>query len=218
MAFERRQVRRGDEPLRLVVEADASRRRRQPLDERPRERRERPDPLGERVGDVGVVAAEELVAALARERDLDVLRGELRDEVGRQRRRVGERLVERCRERRQEQRGVGLQHELAVVCAVPRRDGARARELVERRVLEADRERPHGSGRLLRRERRERAGVDAARQQHADGDVRDQVGANRVAEARAALLDELGLVLVVACRQRPRPREPVEAERRRPPR
>ncbi len=213
VALERRQVRRGDEPLRLVVEACASRRRRQPLDERPRERRERPDPLGERVRDVGVVAAEELVAAFARQRDLDVLRGQLRDEVGRERRRVGERLVEGCRERGQQQRGVGLQHQLPVVCSVPRRDRARAGELVERCVLEADRERAHGSGRLLRCERRERAGVDAARQEHSDGDVGDQMGANRVAEPRAALLDELGFVLVVACRQRPRPREPVEAER-----
>ena len=56
----------------------------------------------------------------------------------------------------------------------------------------------------------ERARVDAAREEHADRHVGDQVGAHRVAEARAALLDELGLVLVVACGQRPRPREPVE--------
>ena len=114
---------------------------------------ERPDALGEQVGDVGVVAAEELVAALARERDLDVLGGELRDEVGRERRRVGERLVERCGERRQQQRRVRPQHELAMDGPVALRDGPRAGELVERRFLEADRERAHRLRRLLGRER-----------------------------------------------------------------
>ena len=116
--LERRQVRRAREPLRLVVEARLARRGRQPLDRRPRERRQRPDALGEQVGDVGVVAAEQLVAALARERDLHVLRGELRDEVGRQRGRVGERLVER--------------RPRAPAGAAPRRAGARARDAASR--------------------------------------------------------------------------------------
>ena len=149
MPLERRQVRRAREPLRLVVEARLARRRRQPLDRRPREGRQRPDALREQVGDVGVVAAEQLVAALARERDLHVLGGELGDEVGRERGRVGERLVERRRERRQEQRRVGPEHELAVVRPVARRHRARTRQLVERRLLEADRERAHGLGALL---------------------------------------------------------------------
>jgi hypothetical protein len=116
VALERRQVRAADEALRLVVEARA----RVELGSRSTsgaQARERADALGEQVGDVRVVAAEELVAALARERDLHVLRRELRDEVRRQRRRVGERLVERVGERGQEQRRVGPQHELAV--AVP---------------------------------------------------------------------------------------------------
>ena len=56
-----------------------SRRRRQPLDEWARGRCERPDSLRQQVGDVGVVAAEELVAPLAGERDLDVLGRELRE-------------------------------------------------------------------------------------------------------------------------------------------
>ncbi len=47
--------------------------RREPLDERAREARERRHPIGEQVGRVGVVAAEELVAAFAGERDLHVL-------------------------------------------------------------------------------------------------------------------------------------------------
>ena len=108
-------MRRPDETLRAVVEA------------RPRvdvgsrstigrnEPRRPPNRCGEQVGRIRVVAAEELVAALAGERDLHVLGRELRDEVRRQRGRVGERLVERVRERRKEQRRVGLQNELAML-------------------------------------------------------------------------------------------------------
>ena len=47
-----------------------------------------------RVRQVAVVAAEQLVAAVAGEHDRDVPAGDLRDVPGRDRRRVGERLVE----------------------------------------------------------------------------------------------------------------------------
>ena len=79
-------------------------------------------------------------------------------------------------------------------------------------LLEADRERAHRLRALLRRERRERAGVDAAREQHADRDVGDEVRAHRVAQPRTALLDELGLVGVVPRRQRPGPGVPLELD------
>ena len=58
--------------------------------------------------DVGLVAAEQLVAALPGEHDLDVLRGELGDQVGGQRARVRERLVEGVREDRQQRGGIRL--------------------------------------------------------------------------------------------------------------
>src|SRR5205823_1571149 len=109
-------------------------------------------------------AAEELVAALARERHLHVLGGELRDEVGRKRRRVRERLVEGVGEHRQEQRRIRLQDELTVPRPVARRDEPGARELVERALAEADRERAQRLGELARGERRKRRGVDAARE------------------------------------------------------
>jgi hypothetical protein len=83
VAFERWQLRAADEPLRLVVEARARGRGREQLDERPRQPGGAACPQRELVGDVGVVAAEELVAALAGERNLHVLRRELSDEVGR---------------------------------------------------------------------------------------------------------------------------------------
>ena len=94
VSLERRQVRPAHEALGPVVEARLARGGRQQLDERPQERGGPADPRGQPVGHVGVVAAEELVAALARERHLDVVGRELRDEVGRERRRVGEGLVE----------------------------------------------------------------------------------------------------------------------------
>src|SRR5207248_10486374 len=115
----------------------------------PRSCGERTDALREQVGRVRVVTAEELVAALAGERDLDVLRRELRDEVRRQRGRVGERLVERLGERRQEKRRVGTEDELPVTSAVPLGDESCVVQLVERSFLEADRERPQRLARLL---------------------------------------------------------------------
>ena len=73
VTLERRQVRGRGEALGPVVEAA----RRDEDGSRSIAGRSavatRPDALGEQVGDVGVVAAEELVAALARERHLDVL-------------------------------------------------------------------------------------------------------------------------------------------------
>ena len=68
VALDRRQVRAAHEALRLVVEAHLLGGARQPLDQRAQERRGPADAGREPVGDVGVVAAEELVAALAGER------------------------------------------------------------------------------------------------------------------------------------------------------
>ena len=206
-------MRAADEALRLVVEARAAGRGRQPLDQRPSKTREAAGALGEQVGDVGVVAAEELVATLAGERDLHVLGGQLRDQVGRQCGRVGERLVEGVGQRGQEQRRVGPQHELAVARAVALGDQARVGELVERALLEADRERPYRLCGLLRGERCERSGVDPAREQHTDGDVGQQVRPHGVAQPGAQLLDQLGLVVVAQLGDRDRrgPRVALEA-------
>ena len=85
VAFEWRQVCRAHEALRLVVEARSRRRRRQPLNERACQSRQSTDTRREQVGRIRVIAPEELVAPFARQRDLDVARGELRHEIGRQR-------------------------------------------------------------------------------------------------------------------------------------
>ncbi len=212
MALERRQVRGADEALGLEVEAGFRRGCRQAFDKRARRTGEAARSGRELVGDVGVVAAEELVASLAGEGDLHVLGRQLGDEVGRQGRRVAEGLVERLRERGQEQRGVGSQHELAVAGAVALGDRSRTGELVERCLLKADREGAHGLRRLLCGERGERTRVDAARQQYAHRHVGDEMCADRVAKPRTALLDQLCLVGVVARRERAGPGEAVEGD------
>ena len=85
---------------------------------------------------------------------------------------------------------------------------ARQLQLVEGALLEPDRERAHAVRALARRERGERRGVDAARQHHADRDVRDEVRAHGVAQALAQLERQLLLALgaLVAGRDRARAR------------
>jgi hypothetical protein len=160
VALERRQVSGADEALCPIVEARSPGRGREPLDERAQERRRPAGPLREQIGRVGVVAAEELVAALAGESDLDVLGRKLGDEVGRQRRRVGERLVEGVGKGWEEERGVRAEHELAMLRAVALRHEPRIGQLVEAPLLEADRKRAHGLRCFLSGERGQHRGVD----------------------------------------------------------
>ena len=82
------------------------------------------------------------------------------------------------------------------------RDGPRSVQLVVRRFLEADRKRAQCFRGFLGGERRQRAGVHTPGEEDADGNIRDQVRAHRVAQPGAAFLDELGFVLVVPCGQR----------------
>jgi hypothetical protein len=91
------------------------------------------------VGGVGLIAAEELVAALAREHHLDVAGGQPGDQVGGHRGGVGEGLVEGARELRQELRHLRRDHEFVVIGVVAPRDLSRQIELVERALPEADR-------------------------------------------------------------------------------
>ena len=100
-----------------------------------------------------------------------------------------------------------------VIGVVALGDLASARRLVERALLEADRERPQATCRLLRRERGQKRGVDTARKEDADRDVADQVRAHRVAHARPQLLAQLagGLVALFAGVHRQRPGEPFQS-------
>jgi len=83
-------------------------------------------------------------------------------------------------------------------------------KLVERALLEADRERPQRLAHLLGGERGQDRGIDAAGEQHANRDVADEMRANRVAQACPQLLDELGLLLVAELAARCRAREALQ--------
>ena len=120
-----------------------------------------------------------------------MLGGQLGDEVGGQRGRVGERLVEGLDQARQELRGVRAQHQLVVVGVEPLRHHPRPVELVERALLEPDRERPHPLVAGLRRQRGQRRGVDAAGEEHPHRHVGEQVGADGVEQPLAQLGGQL---------------------------
>ena len=109
-----------------------------------------------------------------------MLGSELRDEICRERGRVGERLVEDVRERLEEKPRLRPDEQFVMVGAVALRDAPRVGALVEAPLLEADRERVHGFCRLLRGERGQDGGVDAAREQDADGNVGEQVRADGI--------------------------------------
>jgi hypothetical protein len=141
-------------------------------------------------------------------------RGELGDEVGRERRRIGEGLVERFRELRQEVDRVRAHDQLVMVGRVPVRDQPGLLELVERALLEADREGADPVRALAGGQARERGRVDPARQQHAHRHVGDEVRADRVAEPLTKLFREL--LLAFGARavggDRPRTRIPSQAD------
>ena len=111
--------------------------------------------------DVVVVAAEELVAAFSRQRNLDVLAGELEtDTSGSQtHRRTARRRPRPCAGRSVGR--VGPQDDLVVIGRVAIGDEASGSALVEGAFLEADGERLHRPGALLRRERDDQRRIDA---------------------------------------------------------
>ena len=155
-------MRATDESLRLVVEAHLRRRTRQPLDQAAERANRRPEPRRKLIGDVRVVAAEQLVPPFARERYLHGPGGELGHQVRGEGGGIREGLIERLDHSRQEHRSVRSDHELVVVGPVTLGDEACAVELVERFLLESDRERTDGPRALLRGERGQRGRVDPA--------------------------------------------------------
>src|SRR5207302_10834161 len=95
VALEGREVAAVGEALETLLPARAPRARRDELEGRPHRRGDPPEARRQVVRNVRVVAPEELVPTLARERDFDVLRRQFRDQVGGEGRVVCERLVER---------------------------------------------------------------------------------------------------------------------------
>ena len=123
--------------------------------------------------EVAGVATERLVAADSRQRHLHVARRGLGHDVCRDRRGVGERLVERPHDRRQQRLQVGLQDLLVMVGLEAPGDEPRVRQLVvrRRRAAEAHREGGDPSRRHLAHAGDHRARVDAAGEEDAERHV-----------------------------------------------
>ena len=103
-------------------------------------------------------------------------------------------LVERGLHRGEQlARGGGLQGEDDVLGTEMARDAARGLRLVDGGAGKAERERLDRAARSARHRRRNRAAVDAARQERADRDVGEHVALDRGLHARAGRLDPLGL-------------------------
>src|SRR5205823_7016673 len=98
VAQRRRRVDAAEELFQSKVEAHVARRRRQQVENRLQGRTQRPwherEQRGGAVREEWIVAGKQLVAAVAGQRDLDVLAGELREQESGKKRRIGERLVE----------------------------------------------------------------------------------------------------------------------------
>ena len=127
------------------------------------------------VGRVALIAGERLIAAVAVERDRDVLAGHLRQVE------AGDRRRGRRTARRSGGRSVGRistasgSHDVLVMLGARTRCGDEPglRQLVVRSSLEADRERLDRLGGRLGHRRDDGRGVDAAREERAEGDVGD---------------------------------------------
>ena len=145
--------------------------------------------------EVLVVAREQLVPAVSREDHGDELRGQPRDDVGRDGRGVAERLVQEPRQVVHDVHHVGRHDQLVVLRAVSLCDQAGVAQLVVILLVEADRERLHGSGRQARHGRDHGARVDAAAQEGPQGHVAGQVEADRFREQLPQPLHEGLLVL-----------------------
>ena len=193
MALERRQVRRAREALRLVVEAHLA--PRSSAAARPAAAARcatRPTRGRERVRDVGVVAAEQLVAALAGQRHLHVLGGELR-RPGRSAAPTSPRTARRTPRRASAaaRRRPGARSARDGRCRTARATSRACSSSLNERSSKPIENVLTALAALARGERRERRRVDPAREQHADRHVGDEVRAHRVAQALAQLVRQL---------------------------
>ena len=112
------------------------------------------------------------------------------DEIERHARRVRDRLVLVPHQLGQRAEEIAIvDHDFVRVGADGARDLARVFELVERAVLERDREGLQRTIEHPRHERRDRAAVDAAREEHAERDIGHQAQADRFFEQLAEARD-----------------------------
>jgi hypothetical protein len=149
-----------------------------------------------RGAEIAVVASEHFVAAVAGERDRHLLAREAADEMGRNLRAVGERLVVHRRQQRDDVlRLADGDVTLIVVGSEMGGDFLRIFGLVEAGFLEADREGPHRPRRIFLIEADHGRAVDPARQEGADRHVRHGLTADRLGEGGFEQSDRFRLVL-----------------------
>ena len=140
------------------------------------------------------VPGEQLVAAFAGQDDGNALPRQRRHEVQRDARGVGDRFVLVPHQFRQRAEEISIVDDDLVGVGVNRaRDLARVRELVERPLLERDRERLQRTIDHPRHQRGNRAAVDAARQEHPERHVAHQPEANGFGQQRSELIDDVTL-------------------------
>ena len=118
--------------------------------------------------------------------------GQLRDHVRRNRRCVAKRLIEIPRQVLDDLNDIGPKHQVVVIRAELRSDGAGVRQLVEAGFLETDRKRLEASGGGLGHHRHDGARVDAAAEKGSDRNVADLVEHHRLVQQGAQLFDEFG--------------------------
>ena len=140
---------------------------------------------------VALVSREGLVAAVPRQRDRDVLPRDLRDEKRGQDGLVSERLVEERRQLGDELDRIGLDEKLLVHRAEGARGNAGCGALVVAWIMDADRERPNGPGRLLRHQADDDRRVDPSGEQGSERDVAHEPAPHRVAHGRSYALEPL---------------------------
>ena len=112
----------------------------------------------------------------------------LGDVEARDSRGVGERLAVVADDPREDLERVGLHDVLVMLGAEALGDQPGLRQLVVLVVGEADRERPHRLGRMLRHRRDDGRGVDAAGEERAQGHVGDHPPAHGAPDLAADLL------------------------------
>ena len=131
---------------------------------------------------VAVVAGKQLVAPVARQDDLYVLSGQARHQVRRDRRRIGERFVDGPQKVVQQPEVLWTDEQLVVLRRVPLGDLACVGQFVVALLPESHGERLDRRAELGRHDRHHGGRIDPPAQEGADGDVADEVRANRVAQ------------------------------------
>ncbi len=150
--------------------------------------RNRSNPGCQRLRLVGVVAREQLVAAVAGECDRHVLARQLRHHEGREQRHIRERLVQMHDEPIEQGDDVGRHESLPMVRRESLRDLSRKRQLVVAAIVESHAEAVHRGAVFLRRfghEGDHGARVDSAREEHAERHVAHHLGGDGVAQLLA---------------------------------